>query len=80
MVERALRAPLGNEAAREVAAVLAEGITDHVATKADIEQLRGEVRQSEQRLLLRLGTLALSLAGLILGGVAIATAVVLRAL
>ena len=78
-VERALREPLGEDAAREVTAALAEGLADHVATKADIEQLRGEIRQSEQRLLIRLGALALTLAGLGLGGVALATALILRA-
>jgi len=38
------------------------------------------MRQIEQRLLLRLGAFALSLTGLLLGGLAIATAVILRAL
>ena len=79
-VERALRESLGAEAAREVTAALAEGLTDRLATKAGIEQLRGEIRQSEQRLLIRLGTLAPALAGVVLGGIAITTAIILRAL
>ena len=111
-VERALRAPLGDEAAREVTTALAEGLTDHIATKADIEQLRdatkadieqlrdamkadieklhiattadieqlrSELRQSEQRIFIRLGGLALTLAGIGFAGMGVATTLILRA-
>lgn len=51
----------------------------HDPINAEFELLRGEVRQSEQRLIIRLGALAISLTGLHLGALAIATAIILRA-
>jgi hypothetical protein len=43
-VERALREPLGEEAAREVTAALAEGMTDHIATRDDLGRLGNDLR------------------------------------
>ena len=82
-VERALREPLGDEAAREVTEALAEGMTDHIATRDDLArlgselraeiaavkaELGAEIRQAEQRTLIRLGawTLAVMSAGIAL--------------
>ncbi len=78
-VERALREPLGEEAAREVTEALAEGMTDHIATRDDLARLgnelqaeiatvRAEIREAEQRTLIRLGawTLAVMSAGIAL--------------
>lgn len=70
-VERALREPLGDEAAREVTEALAEGMTDHLATRDDLARLgnelraeiaavRSDVRQAEQRILIRLGAWTLA--------------------
>ena len=78
-VERALREPLGDEAAREVTEALAEGMGEHLATRDDLDRLgtalraeidsvRAEMREGEQRLLIRLGawTLAVMTVGLAL--------------
>ena len=43
-VERALREPLGDEAAREVTEALAEGMGEHLATREDLERLGNEFR------------------------------------
>ena len=63
-VERALREPLGDEAAREVTEALAEGMSEHLARREDVEQLgnelRAEIRQAEQRILIRLGAWVLA--------------------
>ena len=81
-VERALREPLGDEAAREVTEALAEGMGEHLATREDLErlgndlraeiaavrsELGAEIRQAEQRILIRLGawTLAVWTVGLV---------------
>ena len=49
----------GDEAAREVTDALAEGLSEHAATKEDVahlgEGLRGELREAEQRITIRLG-------------------------
>ena len=76
-VERALRGPLGDEAAREVTDALAEGLSEHAATKSDVvhlgETLRGELREAEQRITIRLGLWTLAV-------VTLATAVLLWAI
>ena len=76
-VERALRGPLGDEAAREVTDALAEGPSEHAATKEDVahlgEGLRGELREAEQRITIRLGLWTLAV-------VTLATAVLLWAI
>ena len=76
-VERALRGPLGDEVAREVAEALAEGLSEHAATKEDVvhlgETLRGELREAEQRITIRLGLWTLAV-------VTLATAVLLWAI
>lgn len=74
-VERALRRPLGEEAAREVTEALGEGMSDHIATRDDVERLGSELRaeiaavrsdlgaemrQVEQRILIRLGAWTLA--------------------
>ena len=74
-VERALREPLGDEAAREVTEALAEGMGEHLATRQDLErlgndlraeiaavrsELGAEIRQAEQRILIRLGAWTLA--------------------
>ena len=75
-VERALRGALGDEVAREVTEALAEGLSEHAATKSDVdhleETLRGELRGAEQRITIRLGAWTLAVATL-------ATAVILWA-
>ena len=43
-VERALREPLGDDAAREVTEALAEGMGEHLATREDLERLGNEFR------------------------------------
>ena len=43
-VERALREPLGEEAAREVTEALAEGMSEHLATREDLDRLGSELR------------------------------------
>ena len=65
-VERALRGPLGDEAAREVTDALAEGLSEHTATKSDL-------REAEQRITIRLGLWTLAV-------VTLATAVLLWAI
>ena len=79
-VERALREPLGEKAAQEVTATLAEGLTDCVATRTDVRHLSSEIRQFERHVTISVGALAISLAGITLGALAIATAVILVAL
>ncbi len=74
-VERALREPLGDEAAREVTEALAEGMGEHLATREDLgrlgndlraeiaavrSELGAEIRQAEQRILIRLGAWTLA--------------------
>ena len=74
-VERALREPLGDEAAREVTEALAEGMSEHLATResvdrlgtelcAEIASVRGElgaeIRQAERRIVIRLGAWVLT--------------------
>ena len=74
-VERALREPLGEEAAREVTEALAEGMSEHLATRDDLDrldtglraeiaavraELGAEIRQAEQRILIRLGAWTLA--------------------
>ena len=74
-VERALREPLGDDAAREVTEALAEGMGEHLATREDLErlgndlraeiaavrsELGAEIRQAEQRILIRLGAWTLA--------------------
>ena len=73
-VERALRGPLGDEAAREVTDALAAGLTRTSSTKAD---LRVPIRSDWGGEVLLL-TLASSV--IILGAIAIATAVILNEL
>ena len=82
-VERALREPLGDQAAREVTEALAEGMSEHLATRESVDrlgtelraeiasvpaELGAEIRQAEQRILIRLGawTLAVVTVGLTL--------------
>ena len=76
-VERALRGALGDEVAREVTEALAEGLSEHAATKEDVvhlgEGLRGELREAEQRITIRLGLWTLAV-------VTLATAVLLWAI
>ena len=76
-VERALRAALGDEVAREVTEALAEGLSEHAATKSDVdhldETLRSELQAAEQRITIRLGAWTLAV-------VTLATAVLLWAL
>ena len=43
-VERALREPLGDEAAREVTEALAEGMSEHLATRESVDRLGTELR------------------------------------
>ena len=76
-VERALRGPLGDEAAREVTDALAAGLTDNLATKADLDLQSANLRSYALRL--ALGQLAITLT-VVLGGIAVATAVILNAL
>ena len=74
-VERALRGALGDEVAREVTDALAEGLSEHAA-KEDVdlgEGLRGELREAEQRITIRLGLWTLAV-------VTLATAVLLWAI
>ena len=66
-----------DEAAREVTEALAEGLSEHAATKSDVvhlgETLRGELREAEQRITIRLGLWTLAV-------VTLATAVLLWAI
>ncbi len=66
-----------DEAAREVTEALAEGLSEHAATKSDVvhlgEGLRGELREAEQRITIRLGLWTLAV-------VTVATAVLLWAI
>ena len=72
-VERALRGPLGDEAAREVTDALAAGLTDNLATKSDLDLQSANLRSHALRL--ALGQMAITLAG-----IAIATGIILSAL
>ncbi len=76
-VERALRGPLGDEAAREVTDALAAGLTFNLATKADLDLQSANLRSFALRL--ALGQLVITLT-VVLGGTAVATAVILNAL
>ena len=93
-VERALRGPLGDEAARAVTETLAAGLTENVATKSDLELLGAnllkaiELQGPESRtaiaksrtysLRLAIAQIAIT-ATIVVGGVAIATAIILNA-
>ena len=79
-VERALRGPPGEKAAQEVTAALAEGLTDRLAARTDVRRLSADIRQFEGDVTISFGALAISLAGITLGALAIATAVILLAL
>ena len=72
-VERALRGPLGDEAAREVTDALAAGLTEHLATKSDLDLQSANLRSYALRL--ALGQMAITLAG-----IAIATGIILSTL
>ena len=72
-VERALRGPLGDEAAREVTDALAAGLTDNLATKSDLDLQSANLRSYALRL--ALGQMAITLAG-----IAIATGIILSTL
>jgi hypothetical protein len=50
LAERLEAAGMGQAQARGVAAAIAEAASGDVATKADIEMMRGEIRESELRL------------------------------
>jgi predicted nucleic acid-binding Zn-ribbon protein len=50
LAERLEAAGMPPEQAKGTAAALAEGLTDTVATAADIEMVRGEIREAELRL------------------------------
>ena len=76
-VERALRGPLGDEAAREVTDALAAGLTENFATKSDLKILGADLRSFALRL--AFAQVAIT-ATIILGGIAIATAVILNSL
>ena len=79
-VERALREPLGEEAAQELTAALAEGLPDRLATRTDVRGLGTEIRESKRRIVISLGALVISPAGIALGALAVATTVILLAL
>lgn len=55
-VERALREPLGDEAAREVTEALAEGMSEHLATSEDLDRLGTELRAEIGQLRSELGS------------------------
>jgi hypothetical protein len=56
-------ARFSHEQAQSTAAALADVLSDQVATRQDIKDLRGELREMEQRLTIRLGgMLAVSIA------------------
>lgn len=56
-------AGFSHEQAQSTAAALAEVLSDQVATRQDMNDLRGELRDMEQRLTIRLGAmLAVSIA------------------
>lgn len=56
-------AGFSHEQAQSTAAALAEVLSDQVATRQDIKDLRAELREMEQRLTIRLGgMLAVSIA------------------
>ena len=79
-VERALREPLGEAAAQEVTAALAEGLTDSVTSRTDVQRLGAELRQFERDVMISVGALLISLASIALGALAIAVAVILIAI
>ena len=70
-VERALRGPLGEKAAQELTAALAEGLPDRLATRTDVRGLGTDIRESEQRIVISLGALVISLAGIALGALGV---------
>ena len=79
-VERALREPLGEKAAQELTAALAGGLTDRLASRTDVQCLGAELRRFERDVMISVGALFISLASIALGGLAIATAVILLAI
>ena len=83
-VERALRGPLGEKAAQELTAALAEALAeappDPLATRPDVRSLGAEIRESEQRIVIIFDALVISLAGIALGALAIGTTVILLTL
>ena len=52
--------------------VLADDVSDNVATKSDIELLKAELRAIEQRMMIRLGGLVAVATGLVIAAIAIA--------
>ena len=48
-------AGFGPKQAQDTAAALAEVLSEQVATRHDIKELRGELRELEQRLVIKLG-------------------------
>ena len=72
-VERALRGPLGDEAARDVTEALAAGMTENLATKSDLKILGADLRSYALRLAFAQIVATIAIVG-------IATAVILNSL
>ena len=72
--------PSGRRRAQEVTAALAGGLTDCLASRTDVQCLGAELRRFERDVMISVGALLISLAGIALGGLAIATAAILLAI
>ena len=58
-------AGMASDTAERVATEIYDAIHENVATKADINALRAEMREIEQRIVIRLGAGAVVIAGLL---------------
>lgn len=56
-----------SDAAERVATEIYDAIHNNVATKADIAAVRGEMREMEQRIVIRLGALIVIVGGTLFG-------------
>jgi hypothetical protein len=58
-------AGMASDVAEHIATEIYDAIHENVATKADINALRAEMREIEQRIVIRLGAVAVVIAGLL---------------
>jgi hypothetical protein len=56
-----------SEAAERIATEIYDAIHNNVATKADLAAVRGEMREMESRIIIRLGALSVVVAGALFG-------------
>lgn len=69
-----------SEAAERIATEIYDAIHNNVATKTDIAAVRADMREMEQRIVIRLGGMLIAVATLLLVGLGITTTVILNRL